>query len=80
MHQRRFLPSMSLLLAFEAAVRNRSVSDAARDLGLTQSTVSRLLQTLEEQLGQELFTRQKRRLIPTEAALSYQRDMLERWT
>lgn len=66
---------MSLLLAFEAVVRNRSVTNAARDLNLTQSTVSRLIKTLEEQLGQELFTRHKGRLVPTDAALSYQHDL-----
>lgn len=75
MRQRRFLPSMSLLLAFEAAVRNRSVTDAASELSLTQSTISRLLKKLEEQLGQALFIRQNGRLTPTDAALSYKRDL-----
>ncbi|MDO5604051.1 MAG: LysR family transcriptional regulator [Paracoccus sp. (in: a-proteobacteria)] len=75
MRPRRFLPSMSLLLAFEAVMRNRTVSDAARELSLTQSTVSRLIRTLEERLGQELFSRQKKRLIPTDAALAYQREL-----
>lgn len=75
MRQRRFLPSMSLMLAFEATVRNRSATDAAHELNLTQSTISRLLKALENQIGQELFIRQKRRLIPTDAALSYQRDL-----
>lgn len=75
MRPRRLLPSMSLILAFEAVVRSRSVTEAARELNLTQSTVSRLLRTLEEQLGQELFLRRRRRLIPTEAALAYQADL-----
>lgn len=66
---------MSLLLAFEAVVKNHSVTTAARDLNLTQSTVSRLIKTLEEQLGQELFIRRKGRLLPTDAALAYQRDL-----
>lgn len=75
MRQRRFLPSLSQLLAFDAVVRHRSVTAAATELNLTQSTVSRLTQSLEEQLGAELFTRQRRRLIPTQAALSYQADI-----
>lgn len=75
MRPRRFLPSTRLLLAFEAVVRHRSVTAAADELSLTQSTVSRLIQSLEDQLGKELFTRQRRRLIPNAAALSYQRDV-----
>lgn len=75
LRQRRFLPSMSLLTAFDAVVRNRSVSDAARELNLTQSTLSRLIQKLEAQLGRDLFVRQRRRLIPTDTALAYQKDL-----
>jgi LysR family glycine cleavage system transcriptional activator len=72
MRPRRFLPSLSLLLAFEAVMRARSVSAAARELDLTQSTVSRLIQNLEAQVGQPLFRRQRGRLVPTDAARRYQ--------
>lgn len=72
---RRFLPNLSLLLAFDAVMRAGSVTGAAQDLGLTQSTVSRLLQSLEAQLGQPLFVRHKKRLAPTEAAERYFRDI-----
>lgn len=75
LRQRRFLPNLSLLLAFDAVMRTGSVTGAAQDLGLTQSTVSRLLQSLEAQLGQELFIRHKKRLTPTEAAERYFRDI-----
>lgn len=75
MRPRRFLPSLKLLLAFDAVVRNRSVTAAAQELDLTQSTVSRLILSLEAQLGSELFAREKRKLIPTAAALTYQRDV-----
>lgn len=75
MRARRFLPSVNLLIAFEAVVRHRSVTAAAHELNLTQSTVSRLILSLEEQLGKELFTRVKKRLIPNPAALTYQRDV-----
>ena len=75
MRQRRFLPSIRLLLALDAVARHGSVTAAAQELSLTQSTVSRLILALEEQLGTELFTRAQRRMIPTAAALSYQRDI-----
>jgi LysR family transcriptional regulator, glycine cleavage system transcriptional activator len=72
---RRFLPSVSLLSAFEAVLRSGSTAAAARDLDLTQSTVSRLVQNLEQQLGHPLFERHRQKLIPTEAALAYGRDV-----
>lgn len=68
---RRFLPSMSLLTAFEAVCRTGGAASAARELSLTQGTISRLIRSLEDQLGQPLFLRQGRRLIPTEAARAY---------
>jgi DNA-binding transcriptional LysR family regulator len=56
-------------------LRTGSTAAAARELDLTQSTVSRLIQTLEQQLGRPLFERHKQKLIPTEAALAYGRDV-----
>lgn len=75
MRPRRFLPSLNLLLAFDAVIRHGSVTAAADDLSLTQSAVSRLVQALEEQLGCTLFLRERKRLVPTAAALAYQRDI-----
>jgi DNA-binding transcriptional LysR family regulator len=75
MRARRFLPPLSHLLAFDAVIRRGSVTAAADDLALTQSAVSRLLQALEDQLGCTLFLREKKRLIPTAAALRYQQDV-----
>ncbi|MFD2173029.1 LysR family transcriptional regulator [Rhodobacter lacus] len=72
---RRYLPSISLLSAFEAVCRTGSTAAAARELSLTQGAVSRLVQTLEGQLGVQLFRREGRRLAPTEAALAYARDV-----
>lgn len=72
---RRYLPSMSLLTAFESVCRTGSTLGAARDLDLTQGAVSRLIQSLEAQLGVALFLRQGRRLVPTDAALAYSRDV-----
>ncbi|CAN7763216.1 LysR family transcriptional regulator [Rhizobium leguminosarum bv. viciae] len=75
MRQRRFLPSMSLLSAFDAVLRTGSTAAAARELDLTQSTVSRLVQNLEQQLGRPLFERHRQKLIPTQAAHAYGRDV-----
>ncbi|SCB36257.1 LysR family transcriptional regulator [Rhizobium hainanense] len=75
MRPRRFLPSMSLLSAFEAVLRTGSTAAAARELDLTQSTVSRLVQNLEQQLGRPLFERHRQKLIPTQAAHAYGRDV-----
>jgi LysR family transcriptional regulator, glycine cleavage system transcriptional activator len=58
----RDLPSLDLLKGFEAAARNLSFTKAAAELFVTQSAVSRQIQTLEEQLGVALFRRHHREL------------------
>ncbi|MFT6675333.1 MAG: DNA-binding transcriptional LysR family regulator [Sulfitobacter sp.] len=68
---RRFLPSISALLAFEAVARLGSATRAAHELSLTQSAISRQLKTLEEQLGVPLLTRQGRQLTLTGAGQTY---------
>lgn len=73
--QRRFLPSISQLTAFETVLRTGTTTAAARELQLSQAAVSRLVQTLEAQIGHPLFIRQRKRLVPTEAALTYGRDI-----
>lgn len=45
-----------------------SISGAARDLNVSQPSVSKVLKHLEDQLGFDLFKRDKGRLIPTDAA------------
>jgi DNA-binding transcriptional LysR family regulator len=62
----RDLPSLDLLKGFEAAARNLSFTKAAAELFVTQSAVSRQIQTLEEQLGVPLFRRHHRELRLTE--------------
>ena len=74
---RRLTPSLSLLSAFEAVCRTGSTLAAARDLDLSQGAVSRLIQNLEGQLGVTLFLREGRRLVPTDAALAYKRDVVK---
>ncbi len=53
---------------FLAALRAGSFGDAARELGVEQSTVSRRVAALEDALGAELFQRTPRGLVPTELA------------
>lgn len=74
---RRLTPSLSLLSAFEAVCRTGSTLAAARDLDLSQGAVSRLIQNLEGQLEVPLFLREGRRLVPTDAALAYRRDVVK---
>ena len=74
---RRFLPSFSLLAAFEAASRTGSVTAASRELGLTQSAVSRQILALEEQLGAALFVRERQTIRLTLAGEGYAREIRE---
>ena len=68
---RRFLPSISSLLALEAVDRLGSASAAADELSLTQSAVSRQLKAVEEQLGVALIQRDQMRLQLTPAGKEY---------
>lgn len=61
------LPQLDLLVGFEAAARLLSFTQAAAELHLTQSAISRQVQALEEQLGVALFERRHRALLLTEA-------------
>lgn len=62
MNSRRSLPSLDPLKGFEAAARHLSFTKAAAELFLTQSAISRQIQTLEQQLGVKLFRRAARQL------------------
>lgn len=75
MNYRHLTPSMSLLLAFEAAARHESYTRAAQELSLTQSAVSRQVQALEQQLGLSLFRREGRQVQLTDVGRLYQREM-----
>ena len=72
---RRFLPSISSLLALEAVDRLGSASAAAEELSLTHSAVSRQLKVLEGQLGTTLVQRRGTRLHLTPAAEDYCRKV-----
>ncbi|MFT3688411.1 response regulator [Paenirhodobacter sp.] len=54
---KRNLPPLTSLLAFEAAARLGSFSDAARELNVTREAVSRQIRALETHLGLSLFAR-----------------------
>jgi DNA-binding transcriptional LysR family regulator len=62
------LPGLYALRAFDAAARYASFTQAAQELAITQSAVSRHIRTLEEHFGCRLFHRAGRTLQLTEAA------------
>src|SRR5688572_3384665 len=71
------LPPLELLRGFEAAARTLSFTQAAGELFLTQSAVSRQIQQLEASLGVLLFERRHRALALTEAGSVLQRAVVE---
>ena len=71
------LPPLELLRSFEAAARSLSFTQAAAELFLTQSAVSRQIQQLEAALGVLLFERRHRSLALTEAGAVLQRAVVE---
>ena len=72
---RRFLPSISGLTAFESVARHGSITAAASDLNLTQSAVSRQIQQLETLIDVKLFERVRQRVILTDAGKMYLNDV-----
>ena len=60
---RRLIPDVTTLQAFECAARHGSFTQAAHELNLTQSAVSRQIKDLEEQLGVLLFERVRQRVV-----------------
>ncbi|HET6501412.1 MAG TPA: LysR family transcriptional regulator [Amycolatopsis sp.] len=60
---------LNLLVTFEAVLAERSVSAAARRLGLTQSAVSHALRRLRELFGDQLVVRGPNGMEPTPRAL-----------
>jgi DNA-binding transcriptional LysR family regulator len=60
---------LNLFRVFDVVYRERNLSRAAAVLALTQSAVSHALARLREQLGDPLFVRQGRGVVPTELAV-----------
>ncbi|MBP6646107.1 MAG: LysR family transcriptional regulator [Burkholderiaceae bacterium] len=54
------LPSLRLMIGFEAAARLNNYSRAAEELNLSQSAISHQILQLESQIGQTLFRRKGR--------------------
>ncbi|HYD15585.1 MAG TPA: LysR substrate-binding domain-containing protein [Hyphomicrobium sp.] len=71
------LPSLNAIRAFEAAARLLSFKDAADELRLTPSAVSRHIRSLELALGVALFERGFRQVQLTEKAQPYARRLTE---
>jgi len=71
------LPPLDSLRGFDAAARHLSFTRAAVELHLTQSAISRQVQTLEAQLGVALFRRETRRLVLTPAGEALHRVAAE---
>lgn len=62
-------PDWNLFRTFLAVLQEGSLSKAARRLALTQPTVARHIDALEQSVGADLFVRSQRGLAPTELAL-----------
>ena len=66
--QRRRLPPLNALRAFEAAARHLNFSRAADELSVTPGAVSQQIQNLEDYVGAALFKRTPKGLLLTDAA------------
>ncbi|EAR52663.1 hypothetical protein OG2516_00514 [Oceanicola granulosus HTCC2516] len=67
----RALPSLNALRTFEAVSRHGSFTNAADELNVTQSAVSRMIKGLEEHLELQLFERAGRQIRLTEDGVYY---------
>ncbi len=64
------LPLKSLSV-FDAVMRHKSFTLAAKELHVTPGAVGQQIQKLEEWLGAPLFTRSIRQIVPTADAQTY---------
>lgn len=62
-------PSLREIEALRAMIATGKTTQAARDLGTSQPSVSRAISSLETRLGHKLFLRRNGRLVPTAQAL-----------
>jgi LysR family glycine cleavage system transcriptional activator len=69
------LPPLRALLAFEAAARHATFSQAAEELAVTPSAISHQIQQLEDFLGVQLFRRHAGRAVLTEAGHTYANEI-----
>ncbi len=73
--RRRRPIGLAALRGFEAAARLLSFTQAAAELNLTQSSISRQIAALERQVGRPLFVRHTRALTLTAAGTQLQRTV-----
>jgi DNA-binding transcriptional LysR family regulator len=59
---------LRLIEIFHAVMQHRSVTEAARSLGVSQPAVSAALKRLEQDVGFALFRRESRHIVPTTEA------------
>ncbi|MGY5453058.1 LysR family transcriptional regulator [Agarivorans sp. MS3-6] len=64
------IPNFNLLAIFAAVMEQGSLSKAAKHLSTNQSTISTALSRLKKQIGQDLFIRSGRGVVPTAYASS----------
>jgi len=69
-----YTPSIAELQAFTSCARTGATTRAAQSLNLTQSAISRSINSLEERLGVRLFHRVRQRLVLSDAGRALQRD------
>lgn len=74
---RRRIPPLNSLRAFEALGRHGKLADAAEELCVTLSAVSRHIAIMERYVGFDLFTRHPRGFALTEKGEKYQRSVTE---
>jgi LysR family transcriptional regulator, glycine cleavage system transcriptional activator len=75
--RRSRIPPISALIAFEAAARHESFTLAARELSLTESAISRQINSLESNLNIRLFVRVKQRVELTKPGRLYSEQVRE---
>ncbi|WP_188858396.1 LysR substrate-binding domain-containing protein [Marinobacterium nitratireducens] len=63
------------LTAFRAIMQQGSMTDAARQLGVSQPAISRLVRDLEQSLGFRLFERRNSRLYATPGGRAFYREV-----
>lgn len=61
------MTDLNMYRAFYTIIKCGSISKAAKELGLSQPTVSRMVTALEKELGMEVFARNSRGVLLTEA-------------
>lgn len=65
------IKNIQSLVAFENVARLKSFSNAAKELGVSKAHVSKLIQKLEDQLGQRLLNRSTRSVTLTKVGESF---------